>query len=235
MSLLYLAIGPSVVIMFYIYMRDKYDKEPKKFLFFLFFLGCISVIPAVILELAASAFGIDGVGTLAGKFIYAFFVVALIEEGLKYIILRLSAWKKCKYFNQKYDSIVYAVFISLGFATVENVLYVLQSGFSAGVLRAVTAVPGHAIFAVAMGYFMGMARFLPKGKERTKYSWLSILVPISLHGIYDFILFSEVTIIMILFIPFVIVLYVFAFKRIKRLADVDNRIYDMSQDDECSG
>jgi RsiW-degrading membrane proteinase PrsW (M82 family) len=184
MNLLYIAVGPTLVILFYIYMRDKYDKEPSRYLFMLFFLGCISVIPAAVLEVAFTATGIDGSGSLPEKLVYAFFGVALIEEGLKYIILRLTARKSNRYFNQKYDSVVYAVFISLGFATVENVLYVIQSGFAAGIMRAVTAVPAHAVFAVAMGYWLGQARFLPSGMKRSRNLWLSIFVPVVLVYIF---------------------------------------------------
>ncbi|NTV88744.1 MAG: PrsW family intramembrane metalloprotease [Clostridiales bacterium] len=233
MSLLYLAIGPSVIILTYIYMKDKYDKEPKRFLLKLFLLGCLSVVPAVMLELLTSTLFQNGQGSIFITLLYAFIGVALVEEGLKYAILKGAAWKKCEFFNQKYDAIVYAVFISLGFATVENTLYVFQNGYATGLIRAITAVPAHAIFATAMGYFMGFARFLPKGRERTRKLVLSFLVPILLHGLYDFFLMSEIPILLILYIPFIIFMYVFAIKKINRLADVDNQIMGLSQDDDC--
>lgn len=225
MYLLALAIAPSIAILVFIYAKDKYDKEPLKFLILLFGLGCLTVIPACILELLIQ--GAAGFNeSLPSVLIEAFFGVALIEEAVKYLVLRTMAGKRCKYFNQMYDGIVYSVYVSLGFATIENILYVLQNGIGTGIMRALTAVPCHAITAVAMGYYLGIGRFRVDSRDRRKHMVLSFAVPVILHGIYDFLVLSGNTILILIFIPFVVFMYIFAFKKIKRLAANNHIIRD---------
>ena len=225
MYLLALAIAPSIAILVFIYTKDKYDKEPLKFLLLLFGLGCLTVIPACILELVIQGFaGFNE--SLPSVLVEAFLGVALIEEGVKYFVLRLAAGKRCRHFNQMYDGIVYAVYVSLGFATVENILYVFQGGLTTGIMRALTAVPCHAITAVAMGYYLGIGRFRVDSRDRKKYMALSFIVPVILHGIYDFLVLSGNTILILIFIPFVIFMYIFAFKKIKRLASHNHMVRD---------
>ena len=112
---------------------------------------------------------------------------------------------------------MYAVFVSLGFAAVENVLYVTGSGFSTGISRAITAVPAHAIFGVTMGFYFGMARFFER--ERMQFKAKALLYPILLHGIYDFILFTGMEWLTVVFIGFLVFLYFSGLKRIKKLSD----------------
>ena len=120
------------------------------------------------------------------SFYNAFFCAAIPEEFAKWIIFYWLI-KKAKDFDQYYDGILYAIFISMGFALVENVMYVMQSGMSVAIARAITAVPGHMLFAVPMGYYLSLAKF-KEGKDAAKYVKLSLAVPILLHGTYDFIL-----------------------------------------------
>ncbi len=119
-------------------------------------------------------------------FVKAFVIVALVEEFSKYIIVRYFAQVR-REFNEPFDGIVYAVMVSMGFATLENILYVFQYGFSTGVLRAFTAVPAHATFAILMGYFMGKAKFSKKNKVVLNLTGL--LLAVIFHGAYDFFLF----------------------------------------------
>lgn len=227
MYLLALAVAPSIAILVYIYTKDKYDKEPMKFLLLLFGLGCLTVIPACILELIIQgAAGFENNDSLLSILIEAFFGVAVIEEGVKYFVLRTAAGKRCKHFNQMFDGIVYAVFVSLGFATVENILYVMQNGFSTGVMRALTAVPCHAITAVAMGYYLGVGRFRVEARDRKKYLALSFIVPVILHGVYDFLVLSGNIVLILICIPFIVFMYIYAFKKIKRLAAYNNMVRD---------
>ena len=90
----------------------------------------------------------------------AFIVAALTEEGMKFLAFYFFFWKN-RNFNERFDGIVYAVYISLGFAGIENILYVFTGGYSVGVIRALTAVPAHALFGIVMGYYFGMAKFNP--------------------------------------------------------------------------
>ena len=119
--------------------------------------------------------------------------------------------------NEKFDGIVYAVFVSLGFAGVENVLYVMDGGIQTAVTRAITAIPAHAIFGITMGYYLGIAHMYTE--LRGRYLMRALVVPILLHGIYDFILMVEVGWLLLLFIPYVIVLYIIGMKRMKELSD----------------
>lgn len=143
-------------------------------------------------------------------------VAAFTEELFKFLALYLLIWKS-REFNDKFDGIVYAVFVSLGFAAVENVLYVLGNGYGTGIMRAVTAVPAHAIFGVTMGFYFGMAKFYVKQQQRLKQK--ALLYPIILHGIYDFILFTQIEWLTVVFIAFLVFLYVSGLKRIKELAN----------------
>jgi RsiW-degrading membrane proteinase PrsW (M82 family) len=120
-------------------------------------------------------------------------------------------------FNEKFDGIVYAVFVSLGFAAVENVMYVMDGGLQTAAIRAVTAVPAHAIFGVTMGYYLGIAHMYEE--LRKPYLFRALAIPILLHGIYDFILMVEIGWLLILFIPYVILLYIIGMRKMKTLSN----------------
>jgi len=188
MELLLLALAPSLAICIFIYYKDKFNPEPKKLLVYSFLLGAISIIPAIGLSYGIKYFfGINHTDNApdADQLIYAFLAIALSEEGAKFFFLRFYAYRK-KDFDEPFDGITYAVIISMGFATVENLLYVYDGGgLSTGIHRMFTAVPGHASFAVVMGYYVGLAKFSHK-----KYlQWVGLALAILLHGIYDACLF----------------------------------------------
>ena len=187
MTLLLLALAPIVVILIYIYVKDKYEKEPIGLLLKNFFLGAVvSIIITLVLGFAADIiFPITDEKSILQQFVKAFFVVALVEEFSKYIIVKYYAQKKTD-FNEPFDGIVYAVVVSMGFAALENVLYVSQYGVTTGLTRAFTAVPAHATFGILMGYFMGKAKF---SNNRVKYNLLGLLIATLFHGAYDFFLF----------------------------------------------
>lgn len=187
MTLLLLALAPIVVILIYIYVKDKYEKEPIGLLLKNFFLGAVvSIIITLVLGFAANMiFPITDEKSILQQFVKAFFVVALVEEFSKYIIVKYYAQKKTD-FNEPFDGIVYAVVVSMGFAALENVLYVSQYGVTTGLTRAFTAVPAHATFGILMGYFMGKAKF---SNNRVKYNLLGLLIATLFHGAYDFFLF----------------------------------------------
>lgn len=187
MSLLLLALAPIVVILVYIYVKDKYEKEPIGLLVKNFFLGAVvSIIITVVLGFAANIiYPVTDEKSILQQFVKAFFVVALVEEFSKYIIVKYYSQKKTD-FNEPFDGIVYAVVVSMGFAALENVLYVSQYGVTTGLTRAFTAVPAHATFGILMGYFMGKAKF---SNNRVKYNLLGLLTATLFHGAYDFFLF----------------------------------------------
>jgi protease PrsW len=213
MDILLVSLAPVAIIAFYVWFRDKYEREPLRMVLLAMLAGALVVFPVIVVENLISFIGqpLYGLGEAAWN---AFAVAGFTEELFKYIVLYLLIWKSPE-FNDKYDGIVYATFISLGFAGVENVLYVTESGFTTGLLRAFTAVPAHAIFGITMGFYFGLARFYPKRQKelRAKALW----VPVLLHGIYDFILMTDIEWLWGVFVGFVIYLYVIGLKRIKTL------------------
>ncbi len=215
-----LALIPVIILLVLIYTKDKNEREPLGFLAVLFFAGMGTMIPVVILELVGELI-IDLL--LPGESVIKAFVIATIlvgpvEELGKYVILRLISWNS-KHFDYSYDAIVYAVFTSLGFAAIENVGYVLGSGWGTGILRMFTAVPGHACFAVFMGYFYSKAKYaqiMNNGRDRSRYTLLAFAVPAAVHGVYDGIVMGAVSadnfifsgLSIILWIGFVILMFV---------------------------
>jgi protease PrsW len=187
MSLLLLAIAPAMIIILYIYFKDKFEKEPIGFLVKNFLMGAIvSVIITLLLSIIANQFfPLTNETSIFQQFIKAFFVVGFVEEFSKYIIVKFYAQKN-EEFNEPFDGIVYAVMVSMGFAALENVMYVFQYGVSTGIIRAFTAVPAHATFGILMGYFMGLAKF---SKNKQLLNITGLLVATFFHGAYDFFLF----------------------------------------------
>jgi protease PrsW len=192
MGLLALAIAPGIFICFFIYAKDRYNREPLGLLLWAFVLGMLSTIPAVVIQLAmGNVPGTIGTTTAGATAFFAYCIVGLSEEASKFFMLRVFLYKS-KAFDDPFDGIIYSVMVGMGFATLENILYVLQHGYATGVLRMFLSVPAHGTFAVLMGYFTGLAKFNP-GK-RMLYFLLAILLPVLFHGTFDFFLFLGQTI-----------------------------------------
>ena len=187
MNLVLFAVAPVLIIILYVYFQDKYDKEPTGLLLLCFLFGAIlSVLIVTALYLiTGSLIPLTDKFSVWQQFIQAFFVVALAEEFSKYVIVRYFAQPK-KAFNERYDGIVYAVMVSMGFACTENILYVLEGGYQTAILRAFTAVPAHATFGVLMGYYMGKAKF---SNNKIKFNLMGLFLAVMFHGAYDFFLF----------------------------------------------
>ena len=216
--LVILAIIPAVFIIAFIYHKDKAEKEPIGLLISLFIMGAtISVIGAVVAEglLEKGLAEVVAKGSTGYNFIMCFFIVALAEEGFKFLVLRLRTWKH-RAFNYPFDGIVYAVIVSLGFATLENILYLTKLGtYQVALVRGLLSVPGHAIDAVFMGLFYGKAKYCfcaGDNSGKNKNMFLAFFVPIITHGFYDFCLFSEDNIdgIIVLFFAYEIVITISA-------------------------
>ena len=148
MLLLALSIAPGIAISLYIFLKDRFNREPHLNLLICFLLGCLSVLPAILIQLLT----VKPVERLMGEGIlytavFAYLIVGLSEEWSKYIMLRSYAYPR-KSFDEPFDGIVYSVMIGMGFATVENILYVQQHGLGTAVVRMFLSVPAHATFAV---------------------------------------------------------------------------------------
>ncbi|NLN49720.1 MAG: PrsW family intramembrane metalloprotease [Clostridiales bacterium] len=229
MILLLAAIAPSAALMYYFYMRDKYEKEPRHLLTKAFLLGAISVIPILIVEMKLNLFDMGDKRLIAVGYT-AFIVAGLVEEAFKFLMFYILIWNNDE-FNEMYDGIVYSVFISLGFATVENIAYVLSTGFSVALLRAITAVPAHALFGVAMGYYLGISKFAQQ-PYKIGYFLLGLFIPIVLHGVYDFILLSHRYYITTVFFFYMIYLWKRGMRKVKTLiANSPYKDYGGKEDD----
>jgi RsiW-degrading membrane proteinase PrsW (M82 family) len=215
MVLLLASLAPVFIILFYIYFRDKYEKEPLGLLVKSLLAGVLIVLPVLFAErlLMALMPPMGKIGTAAYQ---AFVVAGFTEEAFKFLALYLLVWRSPS-FNEKFDGIVYSVFVSLGFAAVENVLYVMDGGMQTAMVRALTAVPAHALFGVTMGYYLGIARMYEELKK--PYLLRALFFPILLHGIYDFILMVEIGWLLLLFIPYVIGLYLLGMKKMNVLSN----------------
>ena len=190
MDYIALAVAPGLAICVFIFYRDAYNREPKLNLIVSFFMGVLSIIPAFIIENTFSGyFG----NSLFDKAALAFFIVALTEEVCKFAALRFYSYRQ-KSFDEPFDGIVYGVMVSMGFATLENILYVIKSaeagmGYQVALLRMFLSVPAHATFGVLMGYHVGRAKFEPRRKMYLML--LGLFWAVFFHGAYDTFLFWQ--------------------------------------------
>ena len=186
-TLIILAIAPALAFCGYVIHKDRFNKEPKWLMLLAFGFGVFSVFPAGISSVMGSQM-FDVSGSFINTGLYAFLVVALSEEFAKFFFLRYILFKR-EEFNEPLDGVVYAVMIGMGFASFENILYVAEGGWSVAIMRMITAVPAHAIFAVIMGYYIGLAKF--DLTHRNEFIKKGLIYPILLHGAYDFFLLQK--------------------------------------------
>jgi protease PrsW len=217
MELLIAALAPILIFAIYFYYRDKYEKEPVSLLLKTLLLGIFIALPVILLEKYLENFiSIAGDDSYLKAGFSAFIVASFSEELFKLLAVYWLIWKNPN-FNELFDGIVYCVYVSLGFAAIENVIYVYSGGTSVALLRAFTAVPAHTLFGVAMGYNFGLAKF--NKNKKGFYLVFSFIIPFILHGIYDFILMSNDGLLLLGFIPFMIFLWSRSKKRINELSD----------------
>lgn len=162
-----------------------YNPEPRMKLVISFILGALVVIPAAFIEQAATPYFNN---TISSTAFFAYGVVALTEETGKFLVLRYYAYPK-QSFDEPLDGIVYGIMASMGFATIENILYVSQNGFGTAIIRMFLSVPAHATFAVLMGYYAGKAKFNPQQSFALLFTGL--LIAVFFHGTFDFLLFLQ--------------------------------------------
>lgn len=232
--LLCAAAIPEIVFMVYLYRKDRVEKEPVLLLLLLIIGGIISCLPAIILEsILESALSIFYSSYLVYYIIDAFVIVALSEEACKYFFLKIFSWKR-KSFNSSFDGIIYAAFVSAGFALGENILYTLQNGLSTALSRAFTAIPAHIAFGILMGYFYSKAKiaYTYGDKIRSRsYRYLALGVPVFLHGMYDFCIFVSIGVFGYIWFVVLLVIYAIIFYLVKMESKNDHLfIYDYPED-----
>lgn len=185
------ALLPIVILIYYIYHKDKKSPEPTGQLVKAFLFGVLSVPLSFCMSIPLRQIGAypAEATTISESISTAFFGAAIPEEIAKLFMLWLFL-RKNRYFDEKMDGIVYAVCVSLGFAALENIMYLfsnVETFLSVGIARAIFAVPGHFCFGILMGYYYSFAKFYPKTPEKNKV--LILVAPIIVHGLYDSILF----------------------------------------------
>lgn len=224
------ALVPPVVLMVIIYNKDKTEKEPVGLILKLLLFGALTVIPAGIIESICESYVIPSLGISSGTVLYDFvlyfMVVAWTEEGVKHFALKRITWTHPA-FDYSFDAVVYSVAVGLGFAAAENVSYVFMYGLSTALTRAMTAIPGHCIFAIYMGYFYGMARIRYTHLQPARSSanmFLSMLVPVLMHGAYDFIVSEGSQMMTVIFFIYLVCLDIAAIVTVNRSQKKDTHI-----------
>jgi protease PrsW len=183
--LLALALAPGAAIGLYIYWKDEHEREPIGLLIKSFFMGVISTLITLLISWPINQLIPIDPNSISQQAVHAFLLVALIEEFSKFIFVYWVLYPN-KNFNEPYDGIVYSVVVSLGFAGLENILYISNGGVETAILRMFTAVPAHASFGVLMGYFLGKAKFEHK---KAHYAIYALGVATLFHGAYDYFWF----------------------------------------------
>lgn len=230
--LLFLAVIPVVLILLYVYYQDK-NKEPPSLLIKLFIGGIVScglvLLVSSILEKISPLFSPNSTKNFFGILFYAFISVALVEEICKWIFVYLFGYRS-KEFDEVYDGLLYAVFVSLGFAFIENILYVIiNNSFYTAFVRGLCAVPSHACDAILMGYHISIAkeyRIHNKKKKERKHLLLSIIMPALIHGIYDFCLLSGNKLFTFVFLVFITFMYFTSVNKLQQMSMSRKNIAD---------
>ncbi len=228
------ALLPAFILMRYIYKKDSIEHEPIGLLVKLAIGGIAAALVSILLEIFGDGILSDFISEADSNFevVSSFIVVAVVEEGTKLFFLKKGTWKN-KNFDYRFDAIVYAAFVSLGFAGFENLLYVFDEGLSIAPVRAILSVPGHLGFSVIMGFFYGGAKLCENngnkiGRKRNMRA--AYIVPVLLHGFYDACLSAGNVSSLILFVIFVIVMYIVIIKLINKESREDVKIENESTD-----
>jgi RsiW-degrading membrane proteinase PrsW (M82 family) len=186
---LLLAVTPGLAIAWFIYRIDKYEREKFLPLTIAFFTGALITLPVMEAQKWFFIMGWEHSASLLPALFVSFVLVSIPEETVKFLALLFSSAYK-RHFNEPLDGIVYSVMISMGFATLENIYYALEFGMPTTALRALTAVPAHAVFAAMMGYYVGKATFQTPKKRLLRFKGWALAVTV--HGIYDFFIIQEI-------------------------------------------
>ncbi|OPL18092.1 MAG: hypothetical protein AVO35_06195 [Candidatus Aegiribacteria sp. MLS_C] len=214
LMLVLLAVAPPVAFLVYILRRDRVEPEPLGLVLKMLFLGCLSVIPAMVMELLFTDLPLFNGTGIAGSALKSFLLVAPVEEAVKLLTVLLFVWRN-ENFDQRGDGIVYTGTVAIGFAMAENLMYVLGRGWLIGVLRAVTSIPSHTFTGVLMGCFVGAAKFASNRKDRARFLVTGFLVAWLFHGAYNTFALSG-TAAALLVVPLVIALFMLGSRSIRK-------------------
>ena len=223
MLLVLVAAAPSLALLTYFYLRDRYEREPIGHLIAAYLLGAFAMFAAQGMDATLAGWVSTEwlhMGGESARVFDAFVLAGVVEELAKWVALfaAVYAWRE---FDEPLDGLIYGVAIALGFATLENLLFLSSRGLDIAWQRAIFAVPAHALFGGCMGYYAGRAKFAPADATRPRRFWLSLvlslLVPVAFHGAYDFALLHGLgwkvwTAVSLLSLTF----WIFVLRRVKR-------------------
>ena len=232
--LLLAALVPAAFLMVQVYRLDRIEKEPAGLLLKLALFGALSGLAAGAIEGALTrVLDVTLGGGMLRLVLENFLAVALVEEACKRWVVLKFAWNHPA-FDYRFDAVVYCVFSALGFAALENILYVAEYGFAVAVSRALLSVPGHCFFAVYMGIYLGQAKMAERAMQRYyielpdespgQYLRASLLVPTLLHGFWDFSLSVGGWLMTVLFYLFVLAFFIDAYRKLRFAAGSDEQL-----------
>ena len=232
--LLLAALVPAAFLMVQVYRLDRIEKEPAGLLLKLVLFGALSGLAAGAIEGALTrVLDVTLGGGMLRLMLENFLAVALVEEACKRWVVLKFAWNHPA-FDYRFDAVVYCVFSALGFAALENILYVAEYGFAVAVSRALLSVPGHCFFAVYMGIYLGQAKMAERAMQRYyielpdetpgQYLRASLLVPALLHGFWDFSLSVGGGLMTVLFYLFVLAFFIDAYRKLRFAAGSDEQL-----------
>ncbi|MGN7178441.1 protease PrsW [Paenibacillus sp. FSL R5-0490] len=207
LGILSAGIAPGLALLSYFYLKDQYESEPISMVFKTFLFGALLVFPIMFIQ-----YVLEAEGVLQSSFADAFLSSSMLEEFFKWFILFYTIYQHIT-FDEPYDGIVYGASVSLGFATAENIFYLIGLGVEHALGRALLPVSSHALFGVIMGYYIGKGKF--SATSTRKWIAFSLFIPFLLHGIYDYILISLKHWIFIMF-PFMIFLWWLGLRKVKK-------------------
>ncbi|MDF2681399.1 MAG: conserved hypothetical rane protein [Brevibacillus sp.] len=210
------AVAPGIAILSYFYLRDSLEPEPISMVIRSFIFGVLLVIPIMVIQYIMQTEWNWRDGIVAEVF-----QSAVIEEFFKWMVIYFTAYKHVE-FDEPYDGIVYAVAVSLGFATLENLFYLIINGLDIAFWRALLPVSSHALFAVWMGYYLGLAKFSKGVRKERIFLWVSVVLPISLHALYNAI-FLSVQNWLVVIVPFMLLLWWQGLKKVQRAHDFGSK------------
>lgn len=223
-SIISLALIPVIVLVVFLLAVDRHDREPMRLLGKVFLFGMLSSIPILVIELILVRFNVF-TGIL-GIIFQSFIVAGLTEEYMKRMVVMKTAYRHPA-FNEKMDGIIYCAFAALGFAAVENVMYLFsyfQDSPSVALYRAIFSVPGHMLFAITMGYYLALSKYAESPGLSRKFYSRSLIYPVLLHGTFNTILSLNIPILLV-FVPFIIFLWVYNMKKLNKFYKESKRLH----------
>lgn len=214
--LILLAILPGIILSLFIIIQDRFDREPVRLLLKIFILGMIATVPTMVVELLGQNFNVFS--GILGQLFEAVVVVGFAEEYFKrLVVLRYAYYNPA--FNEKLDGIVYCGIAALGFATLENIFYVISYSASSPniwITRGLLSVPVHMLLGITMGYYLSLSKFCTQPAECRSYYNKSLYIPALLHGIFDFLLMTKIPLLSLAVIPFIAYLWITSIIKLRR-------------------